>query len=270
MLHVAEQPTLDASLITVNYHTLDRVRRLLDGIHAARPTCSHEFVFVENGSTDPSRALIEEHFPWVRYRYAENRGFAAGTNRGVEWARGRYVFLLNPDTEIPPRLIDRWVEWMDQHPEVAISGPALQYPTGEPQPSAFRYHRLLTPLARRTRLAKTAWGKAHLVYFEQPFLRQTETYAEVEWLLGAALCVRREVMHQLNGIDERYFLYFEDEDFCRRARARGYRIAFVPSLTVTHAYGKLSHLHTWTDVFRKRAFREHVKSAILYFWRYLV
>lgn len=268
MLHAIEPATLDASLITVNYLTIDRVKKLFSSMKASKPLRTHEVILIENGSSDPTRELLEAHFPDGRYRYAENRGFSAGNNRGMEVARGRYYILLNPDTELNPGMIDAWMDWMDAHPEIGISGPTIVYPDGSPQPSAYRYHGIWTPLLRRTWLGKTTWGKRLLDTFEQPFLTKREDYAEVEWLLGAALCVRREIAHELGGMDERFFLYFEDEDFCRRARAAGYRVAQISTLTIRHAYGKLSQGLSWFEMLRKKASREHIKSGIRYLLRY--
>lgn len=269
MLRKLEPATLDTSLITVNFRTIGRLERLLESLERHRPQVSHEFIVVENGSTDPTEHLLNTRFPWARYHFARNDGFAAGNNRGMELARGRYFMLVNPDVEIRPGVIDAWVRWMDAHPDVGISGTRLVYPDQSHQPAAFRYHRLLTPLLRRTRLGQTEWGKRYLVDYEYTVPEGIgEEGMEAEWLLGAALCLRREVAEKLGGLDEAFFLYFEDEDLCRRAWRAGYRVVHLPHLTMQHAYGKLSHTASWTDVFRKRAVREHVKSFIRYFWRY--
>lgn len=270
MLHAVEPATLDASLITVNFLTIDRVKKLLSSIAAAKPTRTHEVILVENGSSDPTQEMLETHFPEVRYRYAENRGFSAGNNRGMEIARGRYYILLNPDTELDAGTIDAWIDWMDAHPEIGISGPRLVYPDGSPQPSAYRYHGIWTPLLRRTWLGKTTSGKRMLDRFEEPFLNKYEDHGEVEWLLGAAVCVRREIAHELGGMDERFFLYLEDEDFCRRARAAGYRVTQVFDLQIRHVYGKLSQGLSWFEMVRKKASREHIKSGFRYLLRYEV
>lgn len=248
---------------------MGRLERLLESIERHRPQVSHEFIVVENGSTDPTEHLLNTRFPWARYHYAQNKGFAAGNNRGMELGHGRYFLLINPDVELFPEVIDAWVRWMDAHPDVGISGTRLVYPDQSHQPAAFRYHRLLTPLLRRTRLGETAWGKQQLVEYEYRIPEEVnEEGVEVEWLLGAALCLRRETAQVLGGLDEGFFLYFEDEDLCRRARRAGHRVVHLPHLKLQHAYGKLSHVTSWKDVFRKRAVREHVKSFVRYFWRY--
>lgn len=268
MIRASVPASLDVSCITVNFRTLARLEKLLESIEIAPPIHTHEMIVIENNSPDRTRERLAERFPWVHYAWAENGGFGAGNNRGMELAHGRYYLLLNPDTRVTTGMIDRWIAWMDAHPEVAISGPALVYPDGSPQASAFRYHDLLTPFLRRTPLGRTAWGKKHLARFESFALKTHDDYVEVEWLLGAALCIRREAALALNGLDERYFLYFEDEDFCRRAREAGFLLAYLPFLTLEHAYGKLSQITSWLDLFRKRAIREHIKSACLYFWRF--
>lgn len=268
MLRAAEPVSKDVSVITVNFSTIVPLERMILSFERNRPSVTHELIVVENGSKDPTRHLLETRFPWVRYHGTENRGFSAGNNRGIEIATGRYLLFLNPDAELTSGAIDTWIAWMDAHPDVAMSGPSIVYPDGTPQPSTFRYHKLLTPLLRRTRLGGTTWGRRHLQRFEQPFLVHHGDHVEVEWLLGAAICLRREVAYALNGWDESFFLYFEDEDLCRRARKLGHRVAFLPQIQVSHAYGKLSQVKSWVDIFRKRAIREHIKSAFKYFWRY--
>lgn len=270
MLRAAEPVSKDVSVITVNFRTIAPLERMILSFERSRPTISHELIIVENGSTDPTRHLLETRFPWVRYHLAKNEGFSAGNNRGAEIAVGRYLLFLNPDAELTEGAIDTWIAWMDAHPDVAMSGPSIVYPDGSPQASTFRYHKLITPLLRRTRLGDTRWGKKHLQRFEQPFLVHYGDHAEVEWLLGAAICIRREVAYALNGWDERYFLYFEDEDLCRRARKLGHRVVYLPHVQVSHAYGKLSKITSFKDVFLKRAIREHIKSAVKYFWRFRV
>lgn len=269
MIRKTEPATLDTSLITVNFRTIGRLERLLETIERHRPQVSHEYIVVENGSPDPTEHLLTTRFPWARYHRTENRGFAAGNNRGMELGHGRYFLLLNPDVEIFPGMIDAWIRWMDAHPDVGISGPRLVYPDQGHQPAAFHFHRLLTPLLRRTRLGETAWGKRQLGQYERVIPEGIgEDGIDAEWLLGAALCLRRETALALGGLDERFFLYFEDEDLCRRAWRAGYRVTHLPHITLQHAYGKLSHVTSWKDVFRKRAVREHVKSFIRYFARY--
>lgn len=269
MLYTIEPATLQASLITVNFRTIDRLKRLLLTLKEHPPTCTHEMIVVENDSPDPTAEFLGREYPATRYRHAENRGFAAGNNRGMEIARGRYYVLLNPDIEVPAGAIDAWIEWMDAHPDVAISGPALIYPDGSSQGSAYRYHRLITPILRRTWLGNTAWGKRQLMQeYEYDATWLAQEPRDVDWLLGAALCLRREAAQVLGGLDEAYFLYFEDEDLCRRAKRLGMRVVYLPQITLTHVYGKLSRTTSWLDVFRKRVVREHMKSAIRYFARY--
>lgn len=269
MLHTVEPADRDVSIITVNFRTIERLKRLIASLFAHPIRSSWEMIVVENNSPDPTADWLQHTYPSVRYRHAQNHGFAAGNNRGMEIARGRYYLLLNPDVEVPEGVIDAWIGWMDAHPDVALSGPAVCYPDGSPQGSAFRYHRLLTPLLRRTWLGDTAWGKAYLAQsYEYDAAWLGAEPRDVEWLLGAAICLRREAAHVLGGLDERFFLYFEDEDLCRRAKQLGMRVVRLPHISVTHVYGKLSQTHSWLDVFRKRAVREHLKSAVRYFTRY--
>lgn len=267
-LHRVEPPSLDLTIVIVNFALITYVERLLESLEQHPPKANFEVVLVENGSSDPTEDLIRTRFPWVRYRRVDNRGFAAGNNRGIEMGRGRHFLLLNPDTRVLPGQIDPWLAWAKAHPDVGLVGASLQYPDGSYQRAHFRFHRLLTPLFRRTALGQTVWGKRHLAAFEAEPSPEEDGSLRVDWALAAAVITSREAIMAVDGLDEAFFLYFEDQDLCRRLWKRGYQVAHLPSIRIEHRYGKLSKITKWLDVFRKRAVRAHLRSAIRYFWRY--
>ncbi len=263
-----EPASVDLTIVIVNFALLPHIERLLESLEAHPPAASLEVILIENGSADDSEGLIRRRFPWVRYRRVPNRGFAAGNNRGIELGRGRHFLLLNPDTRVLPGQIDPWLAWAQAHPEVGLVGASLQYPDGSYQRAHFRFHRLLTPLFRRTMLGETGWGKRHLAAFEADPEPQEDGSFRVDWALAAAVIVSREAIRSVDGLDEAFFLYFEDQDLCRRLWMRGYQVAHLPFIRIEHRYGKLSKISSWLDVFRKRAVRAHLRSAVRYFWRY--
>ncbi len=267
-LHRSEPPSLDLTIVIVNFALIAHVERLLESLEQHPPQAKFEVILIENGSPDPTEHLVRTRFPWVRYRRVENGGFAAGNNRGIEIGRGRHFLLLNPDTRVLPGQLDPWLAWAQAHPEVGLVGASLQYPNGDHQRAHFQFHRLLTPFFRRTALGKTSWGRRHLAAFESDPPPRPDGSLRVDWALAAAVIVSREAIMAVQGLDEAFFLYFEDEDLCRRLWQRGYEVAHLPSVRIEHRYGKLSRLTSWLDVFRKRAFRAHLRSAVRYFWRY--
>lgn len=267
-LRSQELASLDLTIVIVNFALIAHVERLLESLERHPPQATFEVVLVENGSSDPTHDLVRARFPWVRYRRVENRGFAAGNNRGLEIGRGRHFLLLNPDTRVLPGQLDAWIAWSQAHPQVGLTGASLQYPDGRDQRAHFRFHRPLTPFVRRTILGKTAWGARHLAEFQTDPTPHEDGSLRVDWTLAAAALVSREAIYAVDGLDERFFLYFEDEDLCRRLWKQGYEVAHLPFVRIEHRYGKLSKIVSWLDVFRKRPVREHIKSAVRYFWRY--
>lgn len=267
-LHSQEPASLALTIVTVNYATIAHLERLLESLEAHPPGVPFEMIVVENGSSDPTHDLLRRRFPWVRYRWAKNEGFAAGNNRGIEMGRGHHFLLLNPDTRVSAGQIDRWLAWAKEHPEVGLSGAALSYPDGTDQRAHFRFHRPLTPFLRRTSLGTTAWGRRRLAEFEADPAPQPDGSLRVDWTIAAAVLLPRAAVYAADGLDERFFMYFEDEDLCRRLRALGYEIAHLPFVRIEHRYGKLSKMASLLDIVRKRVVREHMKSGLRYFWRY--
>lgn len=230
---------VDVTVILVSYNVRRHVLaalRSVSGTSALRV----ETIVVDNASSDGTVAAVREEFPGtVVVEAGANRGFGAGNNLGLRRAGGRYVLFLNPDAELRPGALEHLVAYLDAHPDVGIVGPRLRYPDGQVQPSRRRF----PPI--RTLLIESAipghW------WFGWPSLRRyylddvADDHAQdVDWLVGAALLVRRDAIDALGGFDERFFLYSEELDLGRRFRSRGWRIVFDPDAEVIHHEGKSS------------------------------
>jgi GT2 family glycosyltransferase len=194
---------------------------------------SAEVIVVDNASTDDSLSRVQA-FPGLRLvRRSDNPGFAVATNQAARLATGRRLLLLNPDTECAPGAIERLSAFLDAHPDVAAAGPRLVHPDGAVQRSCWQgfpdlgsaviealyLWKLPTlPVVRRRELAPSR--------LRQPL--------DVDHLLGACVLVPRTVWGTVGPLDESFFLFFEETEWCRRARRAGYRICYVPEGTVTH------------------------------------
>ncbi len=196
----------------------------------ASPALIAEVIVVDNASIDGSADMVATEFPQVRLiRNADNVGFARGNNIGIAASTGRYVLLLNSDTVVPPGTLAGLIEFMDAHPQAGACSPRLLQPDGAPQ--AYAYGQDPSPgyLLRRTfnRLVLHRplhdWGVAKII--------------EVEWVSGACLLARRAAIEQVGGLDEAMFMYFEDNDWCRRVRQAGWQIYYVPTLAIIHIGG---------------------------------
>jgi GT2 family glycosyltransferase len=235
-------PQLDLSVVVVSRNTRDLTLRCLASVGAslAGSGYSWEAILVDNGSGDGTVEAVREHFPEVRLiESGGNRGFSAGNNLGIAESRGRAVLLLNPDAEAVGETIPRLLDGLLADPGVGIVGPALRYPDGSPQPSRRRFPTRLTAFLEST-LVQQYWRGNRVLdrYFVHD--RPEDARQEVDWLNGACLLVRREVLARIGGFDEGYFMYSEELDLCERARAAGWRVVYDPAATVIHHEGASS------------------------------
>jgi len=211
---------------------------------------------VDNASTDGSPAMVQTAFPGVHLIASANRGFAAGCNQGIAQSRGRYILLLNPDTEVVGQALSILLDYMDSHPDVGVVGPQLRYGDGRLQSSRRRFPTRLTGFLESTLLQQwfphNRWLTRYYV-LDQP----DEATVEVDWLVGAALLVRRQALEQAGPLDEGYFMYSEEMEWCRRIKSHGWRVVYLPAATIIHHEGRSSeqvvaarHIHFQTSKLR--------------------
>lgn len=222
------------SIILVNYNTRELLRSCLSSIYRETDQIEFEVIVVDNGSQDGSLEMLAQEFPCVRaIANAENRGFAAANNQGAAQARGTYLLLLNSDTEILDRAIEKTVAFMDAHPEIAIAGCRLRNPDGSLQPSCrsfpspwhlFVEATFLYRLFRRS----PRFGAYHMSHFDHASSRP------VDVVMGAFMMIRRPVFEKLGGFDRTYFMYTEETDFCYRARQAGFATWFFSDAEILH------------------------------------
>lgn len=229
---------VDVSVVVVNWNRAELLERCLRSVWSTRPTITYEVIVVDNASSDRSVQMVKERFPQVRLIVNEqNRGFGPGHNQGLAAAAGRYLLALNNDAAVEPETIVTLVGLMDRYPKAGISSCP-----GHPQ------HPSSTELtARAFREFPSVSGALWLNLWElcRPLLgRERRPEApilgdaiEVAWVTGALLLVRREMIERLGYFDERFFLFFEDADLCRRARAAGWTILFTTATRYVHQQG---------------------------------
>lgn len=225
------------SILVVNWNT----RALLQQCLASLPTdeVPFEVVVVDNASTDGSADMVRTHFPRVHLIASrENVGFAAANNLAAMDARGKYLLLLNPDTILPRGTLSTLLEASDAHPRGAAFGPQLQNQDGSRQRSCWKGDPdLKMALADALFLWRIPWlGSRFGSEYRPEELEGTRT---VDHLLGACMLIRHDAWAQLGGLDEGYFLFLEETDWCTRARSAGWDIYFVPRALVTH-FGQVS------------------------------
>lgn len=228
---------MDLSVSVVSYRTPDLLRRCLCAIEPARQSLQLEVIVVDNASHDGTVQMIASEFPWVcLIQNQHNAGFAAAHNQALRQALGRYWLILNSDAVVDPAALHTLVAFMDANPQVAVAGPKLRYPSGEVQSSRRRFPTNATLFLESTQLQRFRPRHAALrrYYVED---RSDDDPQDVDWLSGACLCVRSRAAAQVGLFDERFFMYSEELDWCRRFRAAGWRVSYVPTAEVLHVEG---------------------------------
>lgn len=224
------------SIVIVSYNARGDLGRCLQSLTAVPPVTPHELVVVDNASSDGSAAAVRAGWPAVRLVALErNLGFAAACNAGIRSSSGEFVLLLNSDTIVPAGAIDRLVARLRAEPAAAAAGPRLIDADGLPELS---FGRMIAPLTelRRKLLTRLLERRVAPIVRHVRRMVSRETYAD--WVSGACLLVRRADADAVGLLDERFFLYTEDVDFCARLRTRGRRILFTPAAEVVHLRGR--------------------------------
>ena len=223
---------LALAVAVVSYQTRDELERCLLSVRAARPA---ETVVVDNGSTDGSIELVRERFADMRLVVSEhNAGYGAAANAAIAACSAPAVLLLNSDTELEPDALPALGRYLAEHPAAAIVGPRLVDADGSLQPSTLAYPTAADMLMGDTGLHRLV---RRLPLARERFLR---TWAHdraraVPWVTGAALAIRRSAFDAVGGFDERYFMYWEEADLCRRLAGAGFETHYAPVTTVLHA-----------------------------------
>lgn len=237
-------PDLDIAVVIVTYKsaqlTIDSLRAV--AAERATPGLSIRAIVVDNDSGDLQAiapAVAENNWsPWVSLVAApKNGGFAYGNNLGIRQAYAHsppdYVYLLNPDAFVRPGAIGTLVDFLQTHPDVGIAGSSFEDFDGSDWPFAFRFPGLLSELSQGI-----GFGPVSKVLrrWEVP-QRMTKTRQPIDWICGASMLIRPAVLATIGGLDENYFLYFEETDFCLRARRAGFATWYVPESRVMHIRG---------------------------------
>ncbi len=232
----------ELSVSVVSYRTPVLLRRCLSALEAERAHLDLEVTVVDNALSDGSAEMVRQEFPWVRLICNErNVGFGAAHNQAMRAAKGRYLLVLNSDASPLPGALRTLVDFLETHPRVAVAGPKLRYPDGTVQPSRRRFPTLATLFLESTQLQRLSAdnGVLHRYYVAD---RSDDELQEVDWLVGACLCVRASAARDVGLFDERFFMYSEELDWCRRFHAAGWSVAYVPSAEVLHSEGASSRL----------------------------
>ena len=252
------------SVCVVNYHSEEDLRNFLRSFADFRPDCLHEVVVVDNSASEQKLEDLREEFgEWVTtVSPQKNLGFGAAQNRAVKKAKGEYVLLCNPDLEIQDESVERLMRFAEQQEDLGVVGPQLIHPDGESQESCRRFPTFTDLVIKRMGL-RSLFPRLTKRYLMQD--KKLDKPTEVDWLVGAALLMKRDRFLEVGGFDERFFLFFEDTDLCRRMKQAGYSVQLYPDAMLVHSKHRLSERGFWPF---KWVFWIHLGSAMKYFWKW--
>ncbi len=241
---------MDVSFLIVSWNVRELLKRAVQAIFDDTRDLQIEIIVVDNASRDGTVEMLRENFsstalgtsPNVRViANNENVGFTRGNNQALGLAQGRYLFLINPDTEIEHGATRAFMNFMNapENARVGIVGPQLYYADGSLQSSRRRFPKFSTALLESTKLEQWFPNNRQITEYR---LQNTDDNAiqDVDWVVGAAMFVRRAVYEQIGGLDERFFMYSEEMDWCKRAKENGWRVVYFPHARVLHHEAKSS------------------------------
>jgi N-acetylglucosaminyl-diphospho-decaprenol L-rhamnosyltransferase len=224
------------SIIIVRYNAREDLERCLASLHDAPPSMAHDITLVDNASTEGGLDEVRSRWPGVQVIALDrNRGFAAGNNAGIRATRGDLLLLLNSDTVVPPGALDTLAARLAANPAAAAAGPRLVDAAGRAELS---FGPMISPLGELRQKVTGALYGAGIPPVAAAIERATRQEHYVDWVSGACLLVPRADAESVGLLDERFFLYTEDVDFCAALRARGRRILFAPAAEIIHLRGR--------------------------------
>lgn len=229
---------MDLSAVVVTYNSRDHIADCLGSLDRARGALAMETVVVDNASADGTVAAVRYRFPAARVvETGDNLGYAKAVNRGVRDSTGEYVLVLNPDCVVDGGAIASLHAWMRAHPSCAIAAPRILNTDGTVEFSARSFPTHLTFLFNRYSLATRLWPGNP---WSRRYLLSDWDHASdrpVDWVSGACMFVRRAAIEQVGGMDEFYFMFNEDVDWCHAMKRAGWSVDFVAAAQVTHHIG---------------------------------
>lgn len=220
----------------MNYNTSDLLAKCLASV-ASQSDIDSDVIVVDNASEDNSLDVVRDRFPWAKLiAFDCNLGFARANNQALKICEGRYVYFLNPDTEVRQGAFSATLEFMESRPDVGLAGTRIINPDGSSQPSL------------EMRYPGEKYAKRELKGLK----------GDIAWVLGASMIARREIVDGLGGFDESFFLYGEDQDLCLRARKKGWTIGYIPEAVVVHWGGQSERNNLPVDVWKRKFEAEFV------------
>lgn len=223
---------MDLSVVILSFNTQKLLEDCLTSIFKKTQNVEFEVIVVDNASVDGSVEMVEKKFSRVKLiKNSENLGFAKGNNQAIQKAKGEFVLLLNSDTVVKEQSLEKMIQFMRNHHEAGVVGPKLLNGDGTFQPSAGKFPSLPVVWVM---LFKEKFGGSQLV---RGSYNETK---EVDWVMGAALVVRKEILNKTGLLDEKIFMYYDEVEWCYRIKKAGFKVYFYPEAKIIHLWQKSS------------------------------
>ncbi len=253
--------------IVLNYRTPRDTWSCVEALKAQTISDRLEILIVENHSDDDSVGYLKNRSRFSGgARVLENRsnaGYGKGNNLGLMQAKGAYTLIINPDTRLEPKGLQMMIEAMERDPGIGLIAPRLLFDDGTVRESARTFPQITDLIVKRTVLRTLFPGRMKR-YLQHD---RGDAAQDVDWVAGACLLTRTDMLRQLRGFDPRFFLFFEDTDLCRRIWKAGKRVVYLPSVTAKDSRHRLS-AGGILSFFTRKTVRIHLWSAVLYFWKW--
>ncbi|MBI5038046.1 MAG: glycosyltransferase family 2 protein [Candidatus Kerfeldbacteria bacterium] len=225
---------MDVSIIIVSWNSRQQIRRCLDSIFNTQQAVSREIFVVDNASTDGTQEIIESYGSIITAIYnKKNFGFARACNQAISQSQGECIILLNPDTVLTNNSLNATVSFFAQHAEAGIMGPHLIFPDGSTQWSVRRFPDLLSHMIILTKLHNFFPNISILQHYYCSQFNYT-LEAPVDQVMGAFFAFRRSLVNLIGLLDERYFIWYEEVDYCYRAASKGWKTFYNPAIQIVH------------------------------------
>jgi len=260
---------LKLSITIVNYNQKYFPRLCVEALKKAKTDFDFEIIVCDNKSSDDSLDYLKSSEKKGHIKLIEpgkNLGYGSGHNLAAKEAKGKYLLILNTDITVEVDTLQKMVDFLERHKNVALLGPKLMYHNGEIQKSCRRNFKFIDLFIKRTFLKKI-W----------PFKKRYENYImadfdhnnvqEVDLITGAFMMMPKNIFDELNGFDERYFLFMEDFDLCRKVSKAGYKVMYYPEAKAIHYHKRLSGGSLFRLIFNRISWY-HLSSAIKYHWKW--
>lgn len=227
---------VDLTILIVNFKTKNVTLKCIDSIYQNPPNGTFEVILLDNASNDGIGIDVQREFPDVRYlEVGSNSGFARANNLGIHNAKGDFILLLNSDTTVGKNLLQEMIDYAQFHPKIGVLGPRHVGKSGKFEPSCGKFPTLRREFIRKIVHYRLRTNETHLRDYLD---RKHANRGKVDWVSGSCMLIRKKALFDSGLLDERFFMYFEDIDLCRRIQQVGWQICYYPNQTVTHIGGE--------------------------------